>query len=277
MVSFTASFEVIRDEFSKRGISYERPGFYDDPSFIKYEKQNPIFLNNYARFVQQKRYDRAYLNKARKEIPIIARAIYGELLHDGRQGACVDTSAVLSRILEREGFWNFCIKGSLTITYPKSSGLQKRYFWSVDQGDFVAGHAWVFAPPYCVVDITLKEQLHTVEELQHLPNFILSENAAVGVANVDDIISPIVRRVLSGSGISVDRHLNAVNPVLETFLATFDTYTVIDGNTNLKYVPIAIGASDCSLEEMIGVSPDGKSGMSIYRDAVVPNLTALRE
>jgi hypothetical protein len=128
MADFTDSFEIVNTDLINKGVDCNNPGFYDHPNFLKVEAQFPEFLNNYARFVQQRHYDDDYLERARREIPVIARVLYEELLRDGRQGACVDMSGVLSRILEREGLWNFAVKGSLTVSFPRGSGMGDRYF-----------------------------------------------------------------------------------------------------------------------------------------------------
>jgi hypothetical protein len=276
MTKFYESFESIEDNFKKKDIPFNQPGFYDHPNFIEIERRCPEYLNNYARYVQLRPYSNTYLERAKKEIPIIANELHIELLRDGRQGACVDTSAVLSRILEREGYWNFIVKGSLTITYPKSSRIGKRYFWSVDEGDFVAGHAWVYAPPFYVVDITVKQQPHESGESKWLPDCVLSTNAALAEPTVEDIISPEVRRYLLSHGVQKYHQLEKVNPKMVRFLEVFNTYQVEENQTSLKYIPVAVSAPDCPLEEMIGISPKGMSAIETYENLVLPVLNKCR-
>ena len=60
---------------------------------------------------------------------------------EGRLGACIDLSMVLSRILDAEGIWNYVVKGSLTLTFPRSVQPGPIYFWPIDEGDFQAGQA----------------------------------------------------------------------------------------------------------------------------------------
>jgi len=272
MVEFYQSLKDIENDFIKNNIPFNMPGFYDHQNFLKIEQANPQYLNNYARYVQLKSYNDKYIERARKEIPIIVQELYKELLHDGRQGACVDMSGVLSRILEREGFWNFALKGSLTITFPKGSDIEKRYFWSVDQGNFVAGHAWVFAPPFFVIDITLKQQQYIENESKYLPKYVLSEESKVIAPEVEDIISPEMRAYLKSNGVSKNKQLETVNPVMVKFLETFNTYHIKEEDTLLKYIPVAVGASDCPLEEMVGISLEGKSAFQIYKETVLPEL-----
>jgi hypothetical protein len=62
---------------------------------------------------------------------------------------------------------------------------------------------------------------------------------------------------------------------MSLFLDTFDAYLINVNETKLKYVPVAVGAPDCPLEEMIGISPK-KSALDLYTDAVLPKLQACR-
>lgn len=276
MTRFNELLERIEADFYSKGIPVDQPGFYDHPNFIEVERQNPEYLNNYARYVQLRFYSSEYLEKAEREIPIIAHELHMELLRDGRQGACVDMSGVLSKILEREGYWNFVVKGSLTITFPKSTGIGKRYFWSVDKGEFVAGHAWVFAPPFQIVDLTLKQQQHKQDESKWLPEVAISKSSSQVEPAVEDIISPEVRGYLRSNGIPEKNQLEAVNPTMVQFLDTFPTYQTVVNDTSLKYVPVAVGAPDCPLEEMVGISLKGMSAMEMYTELVLPKLSQQR-
>ncbi|NQY07473.1 MAG: hypothetical protein HRT68_15070, partial [Flavobacteriaceae bacterium] len=80
MAHFYNSIEKIISNFKKHNIDTSKPGFYDEPNFLKVEQNNPEYLNNYARFVQEKKYSDEYLDKARKVIPLIADELHKELL-----------------------------------------------------------------------------------------------------------------------------------------------------------------------------------------------------
>lgn len=272
MAHFYSSKEQIISDFNRNKIDTSKPGFYDEPNFLKIEQINPEYLNNYARFVQEKIYSEEYLDKARKVIPLIANELYKELLRDGRQGACIDLSMVLSRILEREGFWNYIVKGSLTVSFPNDSGIGDRYFWSIDHGEFSAGHAWVVAPPFGVIDLTIKQQERDYNESKYFPEFIMAEELSPDLAKVEDIISPEVRQMLQLQGLNSHNMISKINPVLEKVLETFKSGSLIEGNTKFKYIPVAFGAPDCPLEDMVGISTDGMSAIEMYTKLVKPRL-----
>jgi hypothetical protein len=277
VVSFTSPFRAISNHFAALGIPSNAPGFYNHPSFVEVEQAFPDFLNNYARFVQKRSYNEEYLEKARREVPVAAMALHSELLADGRMGACVDAAGVLSKCLEREGIWNFVVKGSLTIKFPAEADVDDRYFWSVDEGNFTAGHAWVYAPPFSIVDVAVGQQDYDPEERPWLPDTVIVEESARDAAKVQDIISPFVFAQLSNACIPIGKMLATVNPIMPKFLETFPAASVphLKGAI-LKYVPVAVSAPDGELEDLIGISTNGPSGIGIYQNRIQPALQALR-
>jgi hypothetical protein len=94
------------DRLRKLGIGTAKPGFYDDPKFLAAEKNDPTLLEAYADFVESMDFEAAYLTSAERCIEYTARFLYERLVSDGRKGACIDASCVLSRFLERQGVWN---------------------------------------------------------------------------------------------------------------------------------------------------------------------------
>lgn len=138
MVHFSASHKEIRDDFVQNNIPIDAPGFYDHPNFLAIENNFPFFMANYARFVSTLSLDENYIENARNKIPVIVDELHKQMATGNHIGRCVDISAILSRILEKENLWNFVVKGSLTIDFPEQSNIETKYFWSVDNGDFIA-------------------------------------------------------------------------------------------------------------------------------------------
>lgn len=272
MSHFADSIQQIISDFKNNNIDISTPGFYDEPNFLKVEQNNPEYLNNYARYVQEKEYSQEYLNKARHVIPIIAEKLQKELLRDGRQGACVDLSMLLSRILEKEGIWNYIVKGSLTVSFPKTSGIEKQFFWAIDQGEFSAGHAWIVAPPFKVIDLAIKQQDSNFNQSEYIPKLIISESLKTERAEVEDIVSPVVRRYFQSQGVNSKDILPMVNPALKKVLSTFKPVNIEFEKTIFKYITVAIAAPDCPLEEMVGISSEGMDAIEIYKDLVKPYL-----
>jgi len=267
VVHFTAPYRDLEHDFEQRGIPTGTPGFCDDPSFLAAERLDPTFLNNYAAFVARRSYEPAYLDRARTSISNAAELLYQVLLRHGRLGACVDISGILSRILDREGIWNCPIKGSLTIDFPTESGLETTYFWSVDHGNFVAAHAWIFAPPLIVVDVAIKRQPYSRAKLPYLPESVLSEDRHSVAVDLDDIVSSSAQAEMLKHGVPPERQLDFSAPQLADMLKVFPAVSVpgVRGS-RLKYCPVAVGMPDAPLEQMRNMDFDGKTPWKLYNE-----------
>lgn len=68
MTNFNAPFSEIERDFLDRQIPIELPGFYDHPNFMAVERGNPNYLNNYARFVHDRRRTHAYDEHVRQTV-----------------------------------------------------------------------------------------------------------------------------------------------------------------------------------------------------------------
>lgn len=267
MTHFTAAYLEFEHDFKERGIPTDNPGFCDHPNFLATEALDPSFLTNYAAFVARRPYDPAYLDSARITISNAAEMLYQVLLKHGRLGACVDISGILSRILDQEGIWNCPIKGSLTIDFPAESGLESSYFWSVDHGNFVAGHAWIFAPPFTVVDVAIKQQPYRQPKLTYLPEKILSEDRQSVAVSLGDIASPSVQAEMLMHGIPREHHLDVSVPQLADMLKVFPAISVPGlRDSRLKYTPVAVGMPDVPFEQMRNMDFNGKTPWELYNE-----------
>ena len=267
MIEFTAEYKKLDADFRKRNIPTDKPGFCDHPNFLKAEKLEPNSLNNYAAYVATQPYSTGYLQHAHNIITRASRILYKELETNGRLGACVDISAIFSQILDKEGIWNCGIKGSLTITFPPDSNEEKTYFWSIDHGEFEAGHAWLSAPPFSIVDVAVKQQPYNGTKRDYLPNFVLSESTSKVNVEIDDIISPSVREKLSISGLPEDSYIDRIAPQIKDIIKVFPALNFDSVNgAILKYCPVAIHASNTPLKEMHNMNFSGKTPFELYND-----------
>lgn len=267
MTKFTDGYRQLVSDFQSRRIPTKSPGFCDHPNFLAAEREDPSFLNNYAAFIAAQPYSDEYLHHARAVITNASSILYEELKVNGRLGACVDVSGILSRILEKEGIWNCGIKGSLTISFPPSSGEEKTYFWSVDHGEFVAGHAWLFAPPFSIVDVAVKQQPYSGRKADYLPNINLIESASTAGVEIEDIISPSAIAELRMHGVPRSRYFEAVASQMSDILKVFPAQSVETSNGSfMKYCPVAIHASDTPLEDMRNMEFGGKTPYQLYKE-----------
>ena len=275
MVHYSKSHNEIRHYFNQLNIPADNPGFYDHPNFLAVEKENPFFLANYARFVSTLTFEDNYLENARAKIHVIVAELYKHISIENQVGRCVDISQILSRILEKENIWNYAVKGSLTIKFPANTIISDRYFWSVDIGQFFAGHAWVCAPPFDVIDLAVKLQPYSENEADYLPNYVMEEGMPAVKSEITDIISPEVGNYFLSRGIPKAHQLEQVEPETPTFIKVFPAKSVTVNGTTLKYIPIAGFASDGALEVITNMNFQGKLPMQLYEEDILPKINEL--
>lgn len=277
MVNVLSPKEDILRELAANNIPIEKPAFYDHPNFTKIEKINPDYLRIYARFVQTRDYDADYLKRAEEEIIFIASILHQELVRGGRLGACIDINMVLSRVLELEGYWNYMVKGGLTIKYPSSARLKPGYYWSVDYGSREAGHVWLSAPPYSVVDISLKQQPYSRGQEKYLPEKIFEKSVSNCVVDAIDVCNPkIMADIRRRKGLSESQVLSQFITESSNFFQAFRTTLLTYKNTSLKYVPCGIGAPETTLENIKSLKLNGMYGIDIYQKIIKPALEKQR-
>jgi hypothetical protein len=274
MLDINASYQSHLGYFNSNKIDSSYPGFYDDRRFLELERQNPTLLSNYASFVSQIPFDKDYLGNTEKTIRNIATLLNQELQKDGRQGACIDVSMALGRMLEKEGIWNYQVKGSLVITFPPNTHIPKKYFWPVDQGNYVAAHAWVVAPPFKIVDITIRQQPYIQNEKNHLPEIILQKETAYSKLELDEIISPPLLPLFKTQYRNNKAQiLNAISPDLTRFNLRFKPEIFENNGISYKYSGTGIMAPDKPFEKATSLQLNGRYGMAIYQDIIKPQLT----
>tara|TARA_R110001592_G_scaffold82307_7_gene243783 strand:- start:14802 stop:15611 length:810 start_codon:yes stop_codon:yes gene_type:complete len=256
-------------EFKSKGIPVDKPDFYDHPNFILAERNDPSYLNNYAAFVAAKKYSEDYLSNARRVITNTANILHHHLLANGREGACVDMTGIFARILENEGIWCAGIKGSCTIEFPSNSGEENTHFWSVDHGDFKAGHSWLFAPPFNIVDITLRKQDYSGNKKHYIPDMILEDSGIDSNPEIEDIISPSAITELQMHKVPRKNYFNAVAQEMLTIQKTYPTL-ITKGklDTKIKYCPVAIHASEEPLEGLKNMKFDGMYALELYQSKI---------
>ncbi len=272
MVTPGDGVDALAQEFFKLEIPIESPGFYDHPRFLEQEKRQSDFLELYASYVQKRYYEPDYLKYSKDVITKSTQILHQELVQSGRLGACIDVSMVLSRILEREGVWNYLAKGALTIEFPPHSGIPKQFLWPIDKGKFQAAHAWLFAPPFLLVDIAIKLQPYKHNVSDYLPEMVFAEEANQSRASEEELFSPYTRRYYKAQGLSRAMLIAKVIPRLHQFWSVFPPREIEFRDTRIKYTPTGISASDLPLEKITSLVLSGMTGIQIYNDIIKPRL-----
>jgi hypothetical protein len=260
------TYKEITEDFTLRGIPTNAPNFYDHPNFILAERLNPNYLNNSAFFVASRPYSEEYLKQAEVIITKAATLLHKHLKENGRQGACVDITGILSRILEKHGVWCASIKGSCTVEFPPSSNEEATYFWSVDNREFTAGHSWLFAPPFNIVDITIGEQAYSGKKKKYMPKLILAKGGTNSTAEIEDIISPTAISDMQRQGIPRTRLLESGVSQMEEVQRFFPVKIVESyKGVSFKFCPVAIHASEEPLEGFKNMDFKGKAPYKLYK------------
>jgi len=145
----TATFEGL-------GIPTGAPGFYEHPNFVAQAQQDPTFFERYADFVLCQDHRSADIQN------IVARlvaAIGPIAAQSGARGSYIDAACATSWVLNQKGIWNFIVKGSLRASQDPEVDRFCHYDVSPSlAGRSDAGHAWVVAPPFFIVDPALQAQ-----------------------------------------------------------------------------------------------------------------------
>lgn len=264
----------IEKQFKDAGIDISTPGFFDDPRFLEIEKRDPRFLELYARFVECRSYDPAYLVEARRKIVAAAEVLQEAVAADGRLGACVDASGMLARILDRLGVWNYVAKCTLTVTFDKTLALSPRYFWVLDHGQFVAAHAAVVAPPFGILDVTAKRQPYEHQQAAVIPDLVLAENFTLDTWTAEDLANPTIRELARRFGYhSFASFLSAQHSdMLEVMEALPARRVLYPGTVDLKYVIVAVGGTIEPLEGITGYKPCGKTALELFNERILPKV-----
>ncbi len=270
--------ERLLREFQHASIPIGSPGFDLHPSFMAAERRNPQYLFNYSRYVHWREFDAAYLSRAEAAVRIAADEVQRGLLRQNLHGACIVTSMILQRILDRHGVWSCMVKGSLHACKPDGSLLFG--IWPLDQAAPQGkenGHVWLYAPPFHVVDVTLNLQGEDASVTSLLPDKVLANDVkAVAGVRLEELISPKMLRRMEQEGYTPQFVVNRAMPAYAQEIARdFGSVVVRHDHGSLKYITTGFGGADDVLEKINGYSVDGMSAFNFYLSDIKPKLDAL--
>lgn len=262
--------EHLQKIFSEHKININNPGFYNDPAFIAAEKADPKFLQNYGFYVLNKKYEDDYLLYVERVLPQIAQVLFTELKNDGRDGACVDMSICLMKILELHGIWSVAVTGAFNAVFPDPQ-ITARNFWHLDDPKNpcrqMPGHAWLHCPPYMIVDLTVKLQPYTQGQEKYLTDFVLQKDTNIFTAKLEDLCGPEVRDVLSSFEVAEKEFFDSLGFSNFTQLDSPSTFSISD--TIYNYIPFSFTASDeVNLSKMKNLTLSGKTIDDVYQNKI---------
>lgn len=229
MSANAARFGALEKRLADAGIPTTKAGFFDHPAFVAVERRDGSFLEQYARFVHWRQYDEAYLERAVRIIGIVSSELRRGLVLEGRFGGCIDTSMTMGRILDLYGVWNYVVRGGLRITFPAASGHAPFRFVPVEINDGSGkefGHKWLFAPPFEIIDVTLKLQDYERPFHSLLPDSVLAKSPPTCDVEPADVLSGVVLREVLRRGGTAEGALRHYCPAYRGFEKDFPAHLV---------------------------------------------------
>lgn len=265
VVSYQASLEDIVRVWKRNGLPIDQPGFYDHPRYVRVEQAQPGYINTYARYVRDQRYSEPYLDRSEAVIQAASSLLSKEVIADGRTNLCVAASKVLSKILEREKIWNYVVVGAFSVSIRIDGRWQSHSFFPFDVRTVDAAHAWVVAPPYCIVDLTLRQQRYPGPAAAYLPDCLLTTYTFGADVTARDVCSPALLLGLHLKGFSDDEILDRAFQSFKQFSSVFPPEVMQTASATLKYVPTRIITPEGDLDRLHALTINGKTPEVLYQ------------
>lgn len=231
-------------EFRALGIDPTTPGFCDSPAFIAAEREHDGLAVKYARFVRVRSVDDDYRTRVRARVPDVIGFMAAELARDGRLGACIDASSVALRILELEGIWGYVVVGSVAADFGR---LGRRFFqhFRHPNNPARAGHAWLFVPPFDIVDVSIQAQPGFTDEQRALLTPIAADQLATEAAiTVEEVAEPELRQLFRDDVGRDARLEDFALPGMREYWREFPPKIVQQDSLRLKYIDSGIMPGD---------------------------------
>lgn len=273
------TFERVDRLLRAKGVDVAEFGFYDQPAFRAIELTDPLALEQFSAWVLTRPREHAYDRHVRTVVPKLASIIESRIAASQSLGACANVAAMMARMLDRLGVWSFAARGSLTIEVPHRPDIGRRYFpecTRTDSPDEVTGHGWLVAPPYLVVDCTLRHQrwhgLHPAIETA-LPKCVAAETAEIVRPRWFDILGDdaVAFHRLSQRDLTDDLPYR-FHPHLARVERSLPGRDIRIGDLSLRYFASTVTLSELPLELLPELSMVGSElkPIDIWTDHVAP-------
>ena len=261
--------------FAAYDIDTNEIAFYNSENFLLAEQENPDMRFLYGHHVNQLAQSKSQLDQNAECIRTLCKILYRFIEDDPQQGTCVDLSCMVSKFLEAYGIWNYCISGSMNLRNPalKLAGNQS-YFWALDVGNPIVGHAWVVAPPYEIIDLSLHSQPYTSNEQELVPNYILQKSGNIISATTYDHVSPERRISEWGKPNQLDnKAYYELDSRIKTADEYFPCYEFAVNETTFRYLCCGVAASDAKcISELRGRRWKNMYPLEIFENIVQPQM-----
>ncbi len=265
---------LLTADFEASGIDTRVFGFTDQLGFLARESTDPAYLERYAQWVLTRPRSPAYEDHVHATVPKLAHLLSTAFAAHDAHGRCHYACSMMTRMLDLLQVWSFGLFGSVVIEAPDRDirrTIQTMAFKREPGPDIAAGHAWVCAPPFLVVDTTLALQRWDAAILPLLPGVVVAGSEASKVeARVEDIVDDRVRDLFADAEGWHDPYLHhRLDPSLRGFHQTFPARDVIMTKLHVRFVPILVRQPTERLAE-IEMKRGGPSGQAVWNSIVAP-------
>jgi hypothetical protein len=264
-ISYKVPLDAIVGAWKRSGLTIDAPGFYDHPHFVRAEQAQPGYVNTYARYVRDQAYSEGYLARSEAAIQAAAALLSREVKADGRSNLCVTVSKVLSKILEREKVWNYVVVGAFSAAIRIDGSWQTHTFYPFDVRPVDAAHAWVVAPPFHIVDLTLRQQRYPGPAAAYLPDRLLTTYTFDAEAAAHEVCAPALLLGLRLKGFTDEDVLDQAFPAFKQFSSVFPPKAVQTASATLKYTPTRVITPEGDLDRLQSLTINGASPEVLYQ------------
>lgn len=158
------------------GITSLVPGFYDAPAFLEAEKSNQTSLDDYAEYCVLATAEDTDRESTERRILRVASFLSPCLAAEPGDGRCVPSALLLQHFLDQQGVWNFTQSGAVMVQFPLESILRPKLFSPENVPGGTYGHAWIVAPPFRVVDLTISRQFYTPHQQRYMSGDLIASD-----------------------------------------------------------------------------------------------------
>jgi len=268
MIKKSITYTDLIEDFANRNIPIDTAGFYDHPNFMKIEEKNASYLSNYAKFVDYRPREQSYDDYVQSTVPLVTKIFHQKFAEHGGLKPDTSVAALVSKTLEKMNIWNYVVKGSMTISFPAESGIDTRYFWSLDHDGFTTAHVWLVVPPFYVVDVALSLHSFSEAETNYIAPLICAEATNIVEAEIEDVISDGYCSHLQNINVQRSDYFAAISPQTEKFIDVFPAREVLLESTRIKYIPVSVSAPDVPFEQMTSIRFEGQTAFELYENEI---------
>lgn len=237
------------------------PGCYDHSDFIRAEERDAhaAFLS-YAVHVSES------VNRSARTIERFATEIASHASAREKMSNCIDISLFLQRALEERGVWSVVIHGSVIVCFDNDVVYEIHEYDTPKYSGASTGHSWLLAPPFDVVDLTVKHQRFAGE----LPEYAERFFQAIMLQIPDVVLGKELSR-FSPSQKELTGDSRMYNPHREEIQRLFPATVARFKRVSLKYIPDHVRIPKYKIDRM-GLSLGGMRASDFY-ETVLSTVT----